>query len=119
MANVAAEMLARTIGARNHQPAFKAKFFGGPARKNVPKVPQWGLKKLDHTKPVTGGLVLWDYGTPTPPTTNHAPDGPAFGSDPHGYGRGNAQLLDQITTFLGTGLIPNECGSAACQSNTP
>ncbi len=30
VANVAAEMLARTIGARNHQPAFNAEFFGGP-----------------------------------------------------------------------------------------
>ncbi len=117
--NVAAEMLARTIGARNHQPAFNAKFFGGAARKNVPVVPQWGLAKLDHTKAVAAGLVLWDYGTPTPPTTNHAPDGSAYGSDPHGYGRGNAKLLDQITTFLTGGVIPNECGAAACQSNTP
>jgi hypothetical protein len=119
VANVATEMLARTIGARNHQPAFNAKFLGGTARKNVPKVPQWGLPKLDHTKPVTAGLVLWDYGTPTPPTNNHAPDGAAYGSDPHGYGRGNARLLDQITTFLASGVVPNECGTAACQSNTP
>jgi hypothetical protein len=119
VANVSAEMLARTIGARNHQPAFDAKFFGGTARKNIPKTPQWGLQKLDHTKPVAAGLVLWDYGTPTPPTTNHAPDGSAYGSDPHGFGRGNALLLDQITTFLGSGMIPNECGNAACQSNTP
>jgi hypothetical protein len=119
VANVGSEMLARTIGAQNHQPAFTAKFFGAAPRKNVPKVPQWGLVKLDHTKSVPAGLVLWDYGTPTPPTTNHAPDGAAFGNDPHGYGRGNAKLLDQITTFLTTGVIPNECGTAACQSQTP
>jgi len=119
VANVAAEMLARTIGARNHQPAFKASFMGAAARKNVPVTPQWGLSKLDQTKPASAGLVLWDYGTPTPPTDNHAPDGSAYGSDPHGYGRGNALLLNQITTFLTTGVIPNECGSAACQSNTP
>jgi hypothetical protein len=119
VANVSAEMLARTIGARNHQPAFNAKFFGGTARKNIPKTPQWGLQKLDHSKPVTAGLVLWDYGTPTPPTNNHAPDGSAYGADPHGFGRGNALLLDQITTFLSSGMIPNECGTAACQSNTP
>jgi hypothetical protein len=119
VANTASEMLARTIGARNHQPAFKAKFFGAAPRKNVPKAPQWGLARLDHTKPAPAGLVLWDYGTPTPPTNNHAPDGPAFGADPHGYGRGNAKLLNQITTFLTTGVIPNECGGAACQSQTP
>jgi len=43
----------------------------------------------------------------------------AIVDDPHGYGRGNAKLLNQITTFLTTGVIPNECGTAACQSNTP
>ena len=119
VANVAAEMFARTIGARNHQPAFAASFFGAAPRLDVPVEPQWGLSKLNHDKPVTAGLVLWDYGTPTPPTDNHAPDTDAFGQDPHGYGRGNASLLDQITTFLTSGVIPNECGDAACQSNTP
>ena len=119
MANVAAEMLARTIGARNHQPAFNPSFFGAPPRLNVPVTPQWGLKKLNQNKPAAAGLVLWDYGTPTPPTDNLAPNGAAFGSDPHGFGRGNALLLNQITTFLTIGVIPNECGTAACQSKTP
>jgi hypothetical protein len=119
VANVAAEMLARTIGARNHQPAFNATFFGAPARANVPVTPQWGIAKLDQSKAAKAGLVLWDYGTPTPPTTNLAPNGPAYGSDPHGFGRGNASLLDQITTFLSSGVIPNECGASACQSQTP
>jgi hypothetical protein len=119
VANVSAEMLARTIGAKNHEPAFDPSFFDAAARLNVPKVPQWGLTKLDQTKPVQAGLVLWDYGTPTPPTDNLAPDGDQYGADPHGFGRGNAALLDQITTFLSSGVIPNECGRAACQSNTP
>jgi hypothetical protein len=117
--NVAAEMLARTIGAHNHQPAFDASFMGGAARANVPVTPQRGLTALDQTKAASAGLVLWDYGTPTPPTDNHAPNGSQYGSDPHGFGRGNAMLLDQITTFLSTGVIPDECGGMACQSNTP
>jgi hypothetical protein len=112
-------MLARTIGAKNHQPAFNPSFFGAAPRLNTPVVPQWGLSKLNQTKPVKAGLVLWDYGTPTPPTNNLAPDGPAFGQDPHGFGRGNSLLLDQITTFLSQGVIPNECGATACQSMTP
>jgi hypothetical protein len=119
VANTAAEMLARTIGAANHQPAFNPSFFGAAPRLNVPVTPQWGLAKLDQTKPVPAGLVLWDYGTPTPPTTNLAPNGSAYGQDPHGFGRGNANLLNQITTFLTTGVIPNECGTVACQSKTP
>ena len=100
VANVAAEMLARTIGAQNHQPAFNPSFFGAPPRLNVPVTPQWGLAKLDQTKPAPAGLVLWDYGTPTPPTTNLAPNGARSAHDPHGFGRGNALLLTQITTFL-------------------
>ena len=117
--NVSAEMLARTIGAQNHQPAFDPSFFGGAPRTDVAVTPQYGLKALDQTKPAPAGLVLWDYGTPTPPTTNLAPNGAAYGADPHGFGRGNAMLLTQITTFLETGVIPNECGATACQSNTP
>ena len=119
VANVSAEMLARTIGAHNHQPAFNPQFFGAAPRSDVPVTPQWGLSALDQTKPAKAGLVLWDYGTPTPPTTNLAPNGGAYGADPHGDGRGNALLLSQITTFLSTGVIPDECGGAACQSNTP
>lgn len=119
VANVAAEMLARTIGAQNHQPAFNPQFFGAAPRVDVPATPQWGLSKLDQTKPAKAGLVLWDYGTPTPPTTNLAPNGTAYGADPHGDGRGNASLLTQITTFLSTGVIPDVCDAMACQSNTP
>ncbi len=117
--NVSAEMLARTIGAANHQPAFNASFFGAMPRADIPVTPQYGLPPLDQTKPAKAGLVLWDYGTPTPPTDNLAPNGSAYGADPHGDGRGNALLLDQITTFLTSGVIPDECGGTACQSMTP
>ena len=119
VSNQAGDMLARSIGAKNHQPAFNPSFQGGAARENPPVVAQWGLSKLDQTKPAQAGVVLWDYGTPTPPTVNLAPDGPAYGQDPHGFGRGNTYLMTQITTFLSTGIIPNLCGEAACQSTTP
>jgi len=119
VANVSAEMLARTVGAQNHQPAFNPSFFGGTPRTNVPVVVQWGLSRLDQTQPAKAGIVLWDYGTPTPPTADLAPNGPAYGADPHGDGRGNASLLTQITTFLKTGVIPDVCGGKACQSSTP
>jgi hypothetical protein len=119
VANVSAEMLARTTGAQNHQPAFNPSFFGGPPRTDVPVAVQWGLSKLNQTEAAKAGLVLWDYGTPTPPTTDLAPNGPAYGADPHGDGRGNASLLTQIATFLTTGVIPDVCGGQACQSSTP
>ena len=43
VANVSAEMLARTLGARNHQPAFNASFLGAPDRLDIPVTPQWGI----------------------------------------------------------------------------
>ena len=66
--NASAEMLARTIGAKNHQPAFDAQFFGAPARADIPLTPQWGLSALDQSKPTAAGLVIeWDE--PTDPWT--------------------------------------------------
>ncbi len=117
--NLSAEMLARTIGAFNHQPAFNPSFFGATARSPLTVTPQWGLSPLNQTKAAQAGLVLWDYGTPTPPTVNVPPDGSQYGADPHGFGRGNTYLITQLSTFLRTGVIPNLCGSAACQSSTP
>ena len=91
-------MLARTIGAQNHEPAFNPSFFGVHAAHATSRMTRrWGLNKFTQTKPVPAGLVLWDYGTPTPPTVNLPPNGSQYGSDPHGDGRGNALLLDQIT----------------------
>ncbi len=119
VSNQAGDMLARSIGAKNHQPAYDPSFQGGAPRADVPVTAQWGLSKLDQTKPAPAGVVLWDYGTPTPPTVNHAPDGAQYGQDPHGFGRGNTYLMTQITTFMATGIIPNLCGNAACQSTTP
>ena len=42
----------------------------------------------------------------------------SIGDDPVSAGR-NVLLLNQITTFLTIGVIPNECGTVACQSKTP
>src|SRR6185437_6856521 len=41
VSNTAAEMLARTIGAHNHQPAFDPSFMGAAPRANIPVTPQW------------------------------------------------------------------------------
>lgn len=120
VSNWGTEMLSRTLGAKAHLPAFNPSFMGGAARSPVEVTPLWGIGSLNQSVPVGGaGLVLWDYGTPAPPDTNLPPAGPAYGADPHGFGRGNAFLLTQLSTFLTTGVIPNLCGTAACQSSTP
>jgi hypothetical protein len=119
VSNLSAEMLARTIGAFNHQPAFNPSFFGAAARSPLTLTPQWGLTPITPNKALPAALVLWDYGTPTPPINNLPPDGSQYGADPHGFGRGNSFLLTQLSTFLRTGIVPNLCGNAACQSTTP
>jgi len=117
VSNVSTEILARTIGAASHHPVFNPSFFGATSRLNPPVVAQWGIAALNQSAPAPAGLVLWDYGTPTPPTNNLAPsDSSLYGADPHGYGRGNASLVTQLSTFLTTGVIPNLCASSACQS---
>jgi hypothetical protein len=113
VANVSAEAFERTIGALNHQPVFDSDAFGTP-RLNLPVTIQWGLSKANQSKSNPAFVELWDYGTPTPPTVNLAPSGSQYGNDPHGYGRQDPGLINQIRDFMATGLVPNVCGSGPC-----
>ena len=113
VANVSAEAFARTIGAVNHQPVFDPSALGAN-QTDLPVTMQWGLSAADQTKRNQAFLELWDYGTPTPPTVDLPPAGPAYGSDPHGYGRRTPGLVGQIYTFATTGYVPDICGGAAC-----
>jgi hypothetical protein len=109
----------------DHKPVFNPVFTDltnpshpvvGTARSNVPVVMHWGITAADQTKVNKATLVLWDYGTPTPPTDNRAPVNTSiYGNDPHGYGRRTDALLSQVTTFMKTGLVPDLCNAAACQ----
>ena len=108
--NVATEVFSRTIGAKRHAPVFDTNSFGSP-RSDVPVEVQWGLANHTYSAStqVKALVELWDYGTPTPPTDNHAPDGSQYGSDPHGYGRRTPGLIDQIKGFQVTGLVSDIC----------
>ena len=92
VANVAAEMLARTIGARNHQPAFDPSFLGAPRRARTCRSSRsGGSRQLDQTKPATGrprALGLRNADSADRPTSR--PTATPYGYDPHGFGRGNA-----------------------------
>ena len=60
-------------------------------------------------------LVIWDAGTPTPPTTNTPPNSPAYGSDPHGRPRAQASARIQKSEFLQpNGAVVDVCGGAPC-----
>jgi hypothetical protein len=68
--------------------------------------------------PDTGGsyLVVWDFGTPTPPTVNQ-PN--RAGEDPHGMGRDRPEVLTLATTFLAQGTLVDTCGGGPCQTLPP
>jgi hypothetical protein len=115
VANVSTEAFARTIGAVNHQPAFNpVPNNGGAERTDLPVTVQWGIVAANQAIANRAFIELLDYGTPTPPTVNLAPNGTQYGNDPHGYGREDTYLIPQIYSFLTTGIVPNDCGDASC-----
>ncbi len=107
VANVSTEVLARTIDARLRVPAL------APGR-SPDVTPFWGIDPVPHL-PSHGGsyLVMWDFGTPAPPTEN-VPN--RAGDDPHGMGRDQLAVLTLVTTFLSEGTLIDTCGGGPCQS---
>jgi hypothetical protein len=108
VANVSTEIEARTIGASLRVPALAAgrhtdvdPFFGIPA---VPAYPFAG-----------SALVVWDSGTPAPPTAGVPPRPPDFGDDPHGRPRAQVSARVQKSEFLKpNGVLVDVCGGDPC-----
>ncbi|MEY9928317.1 hypothetical protein ABH926_002956 [Catenulispora sp. GP43] len=111
VANVAADVEARTIGARLHVPALAA-------GRSPDTVPYWGIAPLPgpgHTYAYRGSaMVVWDSGTPPAPLTNTAPAGPRYGHDPHEDPRNSPAVRLQKAVFLTTGVVIDVCGGAPC-----
>nr|WP_230421203.1 hypothetical protein [Actinomadura soli] len=103
VAPVAAEVQARTIGARVHAPVVT------PGR-SPDKVPYWGIPAFGSSH-AGSAMVVWDSGSPVPPLTNTPP---AEGRDPHSDPRGNADARRQKAVFLTTGRIVDVCGGGPC-----
>jgi hypothetical protein len=111
VANIATETEARTIGASVYQPAL------APGRS--PDVePFWDIPAVPGS-PFTGSvLVVWDYGTPPPPTGNLPPRSPQYGSDPHGKGAAEPRVGQQVDDFLrDDGFFDDRCLGVPCTSN--
>jgi hypothetical protein len=109
VANVSTEVLARTIGATTRTPIIA----DGRSRDVTP---HWGLDPFDPAAPTNGIVVLWDYGTPAPPTVNLPPTEPEYGQDPHGAGSSEPMVLQQALTFLFTGELSDPCNAGPCRS---
>nr|WP_202455022.1 hypothetical protein [Streptomyces sp. SID8367] len=110
VANAAADVEARTLGARLLTPAL------APGR-SPDKVPYWGIRRAGKPPLREGSaMVVWDSGTPTPPLTNTPPTEPAYGKDPHSDPRATAAARQQKATFLRTGTVIDVCDRAPCRS---
>nr|WP_202454166.1 hypothetical protein [Streptomyces sp. SID4913] len=109
VANAAADVQARTIGARLLSPALAA-------GRSPDTVPYWGIGRIGLGQlPYRGSaMTVWDSGTPTPPVTNTPPTGPAYGHDPHEDPRNSPAARQQKATFLTTGRVINVCGTTPC-----
>ena len=110
VANVATEIEARTIGAKVYAPALAD-------GRSTDVNPMWGIDPVPSF-PFDGSvLVVWDFGTPGPPTTNLPPRPPTYGSDPHGKGGAEPRVAQQVSDFLRVdGFFADICGGLPCQS---
>ncbi|RFU85264.1 hypothetical protein DY218_18395 [Streptomyces triticagri] len=106
VANIAADVQARTIGARLVTPALAD-------GRSPDRVPHWGIRPA--RLPYQGSaMVVWDSGTPTPPLSNTPPGEPGHGADPHEDPRNMPSARQQKATFLTTGRVIDVCGGAPC-----
>lgn len=107
--NVATEVMARTIGAHVRQPAL------APGR-SPDVTPFWDIPAVPSFPFHRSALVMWDFGTPAPPTAN-LPN--RAGTDPHGLGRSNPDVIRMVANFLKRGgALIDVCGGQPCHSTS-
>ncbi len=103
VAPVSAEVEARTIGASLRTPAVEE-----GRRPDVE--PYWNIPPIERYPFDGSALVIWDFGTPTPPLGNLPPVPPDFGEDPHEFPRNHPAAQEQKDHFLRTGEVIDTCG---------
>ncbi len=121
VANVSAEVEARSMAARIHQPAL------APGRHHDEQLPDdptnqayFAIDPLPAGPYDGSALIVFDSGTPTPPTAIIPPRPPTYGDDPHETPRRdpNAQLQKSLFMQSG-GAVVDTCGGAPCTAIDP
>jgi hypothetical protein len=108
VANVATEVEARTIGAYIRTPTLD------PGRHYAVE-PYYGIPAIPSFPFDGSALVVWDSGSPTPPTTETPP---RTGADPHSHPRNTAIARMQKNQFLRiNGKVVDTCGATPCYAN--
>jgi hypothetical protein len=107
VANIGTEVMARTIDAEVRVPALAE-------GRSSSVDPFWGIREARRLPDRHGSyLVVWDFGTPTPPVGNVPNRG---GEDPHGMGRDQLEVLNLAKAFLERGELIDTCAGGPCQT---
>ena len=110
VANIATEVEARSIGAHAHRPALAPG--RSPSRHQL-----WGIDEIEGSSFDGSAIVVWDSGTPPPPTGNVAP---RDGADPHGAPRASKEAREQKSEFLERdGRVVDVCHGRPCTAPQP
>jgi hypothetical protein len=105
----AANIQARTIGARIHEPAVV------PGRLPYVEPYYWGIEPIPSYPYAGSAIVIWDSGAPVPPLVNLPP---RVGEDPHGDPRSDPDARVQKSEFLKPdGAVVDVCGGAPCTAD--
>jgi hypothetical protein len=107
VANVSAEKLARSLGIDRREPTLAD-------GRSSDDEPFWGIEPIESLPSDESGLVVWDFGTPTPPTDN-VPN--RAGDDPHGKLSNVPEALALVLSFVTEGQITDVCGAGPCQAD--
>jgi hypothetical protein len=111
-----ADVLARTIGARIHQPAFLP-------NRSLERVPAFGIPAITQYPFAGSALVYWDNGpVRADGSTGNGQEPlentpPREGKDPHSAPRNSPAAIDQKSQFLLTGNVVDVCGGAPCTTD--
>jgi hypothetical protein len=109
VAQDAADIEARTIGAHIHWPALAA------GRRPDVVEQNWGVERIDSYPHEGSAIVIWDSGAAPPPATNLPP---RQGEDPHGDPRNDVDARVQKSEFLRTdGAVIDVCNGAPCTAD--
>ncbi|MFN8036152.1 MAG: hypothetical protein U0V73_09490 [Acidimicrobiia bacterium] len=106
VANVSTEKLARTLDVPRRAPTLAS-------GRSTDVAPYYGIDPMPSLPHDGSGLVVWDFGTPAPPTTN-TPN--RAGDDPHGKLADVPQALILLVNFLEHGTIVDVCNGGPCHS---
>lgn len=107
VANVSTEKLARTLGVGRRAPTLAE-------GRSTDTEPFFGIAPIESLPHTGNALVVWDFGTPAPPTANIPP---REGEDPHGKLSEVPEALVMVAAFVQPGgMVIDVCDGQPCSS---